>query len=320
MASVTVNLAGINGNSGLGIHTANGMGKGDGKDGQIKNSSIFAGNMKGGMSSLIEQKRAQARKQATKIIRDQFARDNEITDQMNELRARNEEIGEELDVLVKQKKGYMEEQEALKEKYGIAPDSQQEKDLELLRKASNHFKNGKFEKLSEEEVQRLADMGEPTEYQRRALEYDKVIGNIASMEEKLLNEKIANTGSIRSSKQAILETGGKGIRSAKEAAESILQAASDSVIGMLWEDAKKHVDEELEKVMEAAKEQAEKKEEEEEKLEEAKEKKEEQEELTEVIQESASEQTKLQDEIKKIMKEAELLKEDMKGLVVDGAL
>ncbi len=316
MASVTINLAGLNENAGFGVYT----GKGNGKDGQVKNGSIFAGNINGGMADLIEQKRAQARKQATKIIRDQFARDNEITNRMNEMRARNEEIAGELSIFAKQRNAYIEEQEALKEQYGVAPDSQEQKDLELLRKAGSSLKDGKFEGLSEEEVQRLANMGEPTQYQRRALAYDKVIRHITSMEAELLDEKMANTASIQASKQAILEAGGKGIRNAKKAAESVLQAASDAVIGMLWEDAKKHVEEELEKVMEAAKEQAEKKEEQEEKLEAIKEKKEEQEDLAEVIRESASEQTKLQDEIKKIMKEAELLEEDMKGLLVDGTM
>lgn len=320
MAAVTINLAGING-TGFGINAANGTDKGDGKNGQVRNGSIFAGNINGGNANLIEQRRALARKQATKLLRDQFARDNEVTEQMNELRARNEEIGEELTVLEEQRRGYAEEQEALREKYGVDPNSQEEKDLELLRKANNHFaKEGNLAVLSQEEVERLANMGELTEYQQRFLEYDKVIEHIDSEKTKLTNERIGNTSSIRSTKQAILESGGKGIRDAKKAAESVLQAASDEIIGMLWEDARKHVEEEMEKLVEAAKEQAEKKEEEEEKLEAVKEKEEEQQELTEAIQESTSEQEKLQDEIKKIMKEAELLQEDLKGIVVDDVI
>ena len=316
MAAVTINLAGING-IGFGIGTANGADKGDGKDGQLKNGSIFAGNINGGMSSLIEQKRAQARKQATKMLHDQFARDNEVSDNIKKLYARNETIGEELAVLAEQKKGYVEEQKALQEKYGIDPESQEQKDLELLRKANNYLKDGKLSTLSKEELERVAGMGELTEYQKRSLAYDKVIDHITSEETKLKNELMANGSSIRMTKQAILESGGKGIQNAKKAAESILQEASDAIIGMLWEEAKNHVEEEMEKLVEAAKEQAEKKEEEEEKLEAAKEDKEEQKELTEAIQESTAEQSKLQDEIKKIMMEAELLQEDMKGLVVN---
>ena len=190
----------------------------------------------------------------------------------------------------------------------------------MLRKANNYFESGNLAILTKDELERLANMGERTEYQQRALEYDAIIEHITSIETKLNGEKMGNTSSITAAKQAILEAGGKGIRAAKEAAESILDAASDSIIGMLWQDAKKHVDEEMEKLVEAAKEQAEKKEEQEEKLEESKEEKEEQEEMTEAIRETASEQEKLQGEIKKILAEAELLEEDMKGLVVNDVM
>ena len=159
MAAVTINLAGING-IGFGIGTANGADKGDGKDGQLKNGSIFAGNINGGMSSLIEQKRAQARKQATKMLHDQFARDNEVSDNIKKLYARNETIGEELAVLAEQKKGYVEDRKALQEKYGIDPESQEQKDLELLRKANTYLKDGKLSTLSKEELERVAGMGD----------------------------------------------------------------------------------------------------------------------------------------------------------------
>ena len=320
MATVTINLAGIKGTPGYGIHAANDSNTEKGDGSQVKNGSVFIGNKKGGISDLIEQKRAQARKQATKVLRDQFARDNKITDNMNEMRARNAEIMGELNGLAEQKKGFMEERDALQEKFGIDPDSQEQKDLELLRKANNYFESGNLAILTKDELERLANMGERTEYQQRALEYDAIIEHITSIETKLNGEKMGNTSSITAAKQAILEAGGKGIRAAKEAAESILDAASDSIIGMLWQDAKKHVDEEMEKLVEAAKEQAEKKEEQEEKLEESKEEKEEQEEMTEAIRETASEQEKLQGEIKKILAEAELLEEDMKGLVVNDVM
>ncbi len=316
MAAVTVNLAGLNGNAGFGTNAAKGMYGENG--GQTKNGTVFLGNKNNGINSLIEQKRAQARKQATKVLRDQFAKDNKITDGMNELRARNAEIEEEMRALYEMRKGYMEERDALMEKYGVDPDSQEQKDLELIRKGSSLMEAGNLAAMGKDELERLAGLGERTEYQQRSLEYDKIIDHIVAMEKELQNERMGNTSSITATKQAILEAGGKGMRTAKKMAGSILDAASDAIIGMLWEDAKEHVDEELEKLMEAAKEQAEKKEEEEEKLENIKEEKEEQEELTKTIQESSSEQAKLQDEIKKIMQEAELLEEDMKGLAVDG--
>ena len=313
----TINLAGMNGNIGIGIAVT---GSRDGKEsGQVKNGAIYAGNINNMTNDRIEQKRAQARKQATKAIMDQFARDGKVIDGMNELRARNEQINAEQSRLIEEKKGYEQEQEALKEKYGITDDSKEQEDLELIRKARRSFKDSSVS-LSKEEWKRIADMGELTEYQQRALGYDDIRDHVDSQIDELENEKIANGGAIRASKQALLETSYKAITKAKDAADAIMDAASDEIIGMLWEEAKKHVDEEMEKLVEAAKEAAEKKEEEEEKLESVKEEKEEQKELTEEIQESAADQEKLQREIDKILKEAELLKEDMKGLMVDGTL
>lgn len=318
MATVTINLAGINGNIGFGMNTANGMGAGNG--GQVKNGSIFAGDMNNGTASLIEQKRAQARKQAMKAIMDQFASDNEVTGRMDELRDRNAQIKEEISFLSKQKDSYIEEQEALRNQYGVDPESQEQKDLELIRKANKAMKEGNLGSLSKDELDRVANMGELTEYQRRVLEYDEVIEDYDVLIDELKDEKMSNNGSIRAIKNALLEDNGKGMRNAKDTADAILDAASDAIIGMLWQEAKNHIDEEMEKLVEAAKKQAEKKEEEEEKLEAVKEEQEQQEELTEAIQESTMDQSKLQNELQKILKESDLLEEDLKGLVVDGTM
>lgn len=318
MATVTVNLAGINGSTGFGMSAVNGVGAGNG--GQVKNGSVFAGNINNGSASLIEQKRAQARKQAMKAIMDQFAGDNEVTDRMDGLRDRNKQIKEEISFLKEQRDSYIEEQEALRGQYGVDPEGQEQKDLDLIRKANKAMEEGNLGSLSKEELDRVANMGELTEYQRRMLEYDEVIEDYDGLINDLDNEKKSNNGAIRSIKSALLEENGKGMRNAQNTADAILDAASDAIIGMLWQDAKNHIDEEMEKLVEAAKKQAEKKEEEEEKLEAVKEDMEEQEELTEAIQESTADQSKLQNEIKKILKESDLLEEDLKGLVVDGTM
>lgn len=318
MATVTVNLAGINGTIGYGMNAANGMGIGN--SGQVKNGSVFAGNVNNGSAGLIEQKRAQARKQAMKAIMDQFAGDNEVTDRMDGLRERNTQIKEEIFSLQHQRDSYAQEQEALKDQYGIDPEGQEQKDLDLIRKANKAMAEGNLGSLSKDELDRVANMGELTEYQRRMLEYDEVIEDYDALIDGLKDEKKANTGAIKSIKQALLEENGKGMREAQNTADAILDAASDAIMGMVWQDAKNHIDEEMEKLVEAAKKQTEKKEEEEEKLEAVKEDTEEQEKLTEAIQESAADQSKLQNEIQKILKESDLLEEDLKGLVVDGTM
>ncbi len=318
MGTVTINLAGLVGNTGSGIVAA---GAGKEKDGQVKNGSIFAGNINNISNDRIEQKRASARKQATKAIMDQFHTDNEVTDTMKELRGRNKEIDQEIAELREQRKVFEEDQEALKDKYGITSDSEEQKELDLIRKAKNAFNNGRLGDLTKEELEQVANMdpSKLSEYQQRSLQLDSIMSTMFDAPiAELEKEKVANGSVVGSLKQGLLKTSYKGISKAYKAADTIMEAASKEIMGMMWDDAKKHVDEKMQELVEAAKEKAEEKEEEEKKLEAAKEEKEEQKELTEQIQESTADQEQLQGEIDKILKDAELLEEDLKGLVVDG--
>ncbi len=322
MSMVTVNLAGLTGNTAAGAGITGNKGEGQDGNGQVKNGSIYAGNINNMTNDRIEQKRAMARKQASKAIMDQFAADNEVTDRIKELRTRNTEIKEETSALLDQRKVFTQEQEALKEKYGINPDSEEQKQLDSIRRVRKATKSGDWSGVSEEDIKTVAGMDKTrlTEYQTRSLGYDEVIGLYDSEIEELNLERQMNDSCIRGMKQGLLKTSYKGISKAYKAADKIMDAASKDIIGMAWEDAKKHVEEEFEKLVEAAKEKAEEKKEQEEKLEATKEKKEEQEELTDAIQDSAKDQEKLQKEIDKIVKESELLEEDLKGIVVDGLL
>lgn len=321
MGDVSVNLANLHRSTGVGVVTSQKQENHTKEDNQqVKNGSIFAGNISNMTNESIEQKREMARKQASKLIMDQFAKDNELTDGMDLLRARNKEIREEITSLNEEKKYYQEQQEALKGKYGIAPDSEQQQELDLIRKAKNAIQNGNTASLSKDEWKQLANIGELTEYQRRSLEYDNVISIYDGEIRALEKECRENSSTIQGDKEVLLKTSYKGICAAKKGADAILEAASQEIQGMIWEEAKQHVEEEMEELVETAKEKAEEEEELEEKLEAAKEEKNGQEELTEQIQESTSQQDKLQGEIEKLLKEAELLREEMKGLVVDDIL
>ncbi len=115
---------------------------------------------------------------------------------------------------------------------------------------------------------------------------------------------------------------------ADKSADAVLEAASDEIVGMLMDEAKDHIDEEMEEREETSREKAEKKKEEEEKLEELKEDKNKKKEFAEAI----SDQTEVvsqymleldgtmeavQKEIKKIMDEMKLTEEELKGAAVD---
>lgn len=317
-----VNMSGNGYTAGIGVnggHDQSGSNKEKEKAGQVKNGVLFAGNMAGTVTDRIEQKKQQARKQANKRIMNQFAQDNKTTDSLRECRDRIKELQSAQSELRDKSLECQGKKEALKETYGVAEDSQEQKDLELLEKANEMNKTGSLSSLSKEELDRIQEMGPLSEYQQNALAYDRVSDAYDMQIDRMNNQIAGERNAIYETKQGMLKQ--HGMADAKKAANSILDAASDSIMGMLYSEAKQHVDEEMEKLVEAAKEASEKKEEEEKKQEGVKEEKQESQELTEKIQESAGQketvQEDVQQEINKIMTEAGVQEEDWKGIIVN---
>lgn len=111
---------------------------------------------------------------------------------------------------------------------------------------------------------------------------------------------------------------------AREQADSVLEAASDEILGDLIAEGKQHIDEKLEEEKKKAEEAKEKKEELEEQIEARKEDRKEQEKLTEDILEAAKEMenagntvSDAQQAIKTLMNKMSLVEDDVKGAAVD---
>ena len=111
---------------------------------------------------------------------------------------------------------------------------------------------------------------------------------------------------------------------AREQADSVLEAASDEILGDLIAEGKQHIDEKLEEEKKKAEEAKEKKEELEEQIEARKEDKKEQEKLTEDILEAAKKMentgntvSDAQQAIKTLMNKMSLVEDDVKGAAVD---
>ncbi|MCM1135975.1 MAG: hypothetical protein NC400_10420 [Clostridium sp.] len=114
---------------------------------------------------------------------------------------------------------------------------------------------------------------------------------------------------------------------AERTADKMLEASHKEIVGMLINEAKEHVDEEMAEKKEAAEEKAEKKKEEEEKLEKIKEEKDEKEEFAERVADSSelmveadSAMDEVQKEIQKVIEEMKLIEEDIKGAAVDASM
>ena len=287
------------------------------------NKNIFAGGLNQKFDP-IAQKRQQAREQAMKIVGDTWAGDKKIDDDIEGRRNRILQLRGE----IRQARGSVreieEQREALRESCGVEADSQEQRDLELLAKEMDAKTPWKQVSLTKEEGERIEQIRAQglTEYQERSLEMKKGAEYYENQINEMKKEIEMENSIIRATRLERLKK--DPMVKAQKQAEEIMEAASEEIVGMLADEAKDHIDEEMEEKKEAAQEKAEEAKELEEKLEKIKEKKEDQEELAEAIGELTEQtlqldgvKTDIQEEIKDIVNKMKLLEEDIKGAVVD---
>lgn len=310
--------------------------------------SIFAGDFNAQNKNTIELKRKLAYKRAMKILNDTFASEQDIDNSIKGLKEQQEQLKQEA---LKDKKaaiGVQDERAGLMERYGVTEDSEEHKDLELLRK---EFQPDTA--LTDGEKERLAEIHKKglTAYQKDMMELDgkeEVYRQRASQKESSAN---AISSSITNIELERLKT--HPVADATREADEIMEAANKELIGGLWAEAKDNIDEKMEEAMEKAEEAAEEKEEEEKKEAEHKKEKLELEkrieearlsssvaestrpdtsvntsagtsfdttEVHDIIQESSSNNSsasKAEKEIQKLVEELNLIMEDLKGAKVD---
>lgn len=305
-----------------------------GRGGEHK-KTVFAGDMKGGFDP-ISHRKEQLKKQAMKVVTDQFEKDGATDTKLREDRDRIAELKETASEANRQAQETAGRQDEITEAYGVKPDSQEARDLELIRRARRAMKGE--EDLTPEEWEQVAGMGEPTEYQRRMLELDEVRERYQDTVDSS-NEEIAQLSEgITDTKLAMVKQ--HGMADALKQKDGMMEAASKEVMGMLMDEAKDKFDEKWEEMVEHAKEKAEKEAEEEEKKAERQQQEKQQEEAlweasgqgvpetapasapAAVPQQAemldmATKQEKVQQEVEKLMQDAALLPEDVKGIAVD---
>lgn len=301
---------------------------------QTRNASVKTGNREQGGSVYagnlnrvwdpIEQKKQQAKGQAMKIMGDAWEGEKKLDAQLDARRNRIKELQSEMNACNKEIQWFEEERTRLQEAYGVAQDSKEQQDLELLAKEVDAKTPGKGVTLTKEEREQLAQIKEAglTEYQSRSLELKELAGDYEEQKYKLEKEIEVENAIISATKLERLKSNPMG--DARQQAEAVMEAASKEIIGMVFEEGKEHVDEELEEKIEAAKEKQEKEELLEEKLEKLKEKKESQEEFAEAVVEVSAElidmdakQIEVKKELQEVMDKMKLLAEDIKGAKVD---
>ena len=107
------------------------------------------------------------------VVGDAFAGDMEIDNDILERRDKIAALEQENQKLQNQINDINKQQDELMEQYGITADSQEQKDLELLRKKDKCLMGERVE-FTQEEYERISELesGGLTEYQKRQREWD----------------------------------------------------------------------------------------------------------------------------------------------------
>lgn len=305
------------------------------------NSTFFAAALNGNVDP-IGLKKQMAQKKALKVVGDAFAADRKIDKEVadreariKDMRAENLEARNALKDLDAQRKDIGRE-------YGLGEEGLSEEDWDILEKGK---KKPMF--MSDEEkarYQELEEQGLTGEYYDRC----KDIDDLQKFYKNTIDENTGMIESYEAANKAVHKARldlrkGNPMIAAQEEAEAIMEAARKEIIGMLYDEGKDHIDEEMQEKVEQAQEAKEKKEEEEEKLEAIREDKVEIENQVDAAREKARENEKrneeliealpaeellrmtsgtsdFQQELKDIMNRMKLMEEDLKGAAVDATL
>lgn len=250
--------------------------------------TLFAGNLNQGntLQDRIAQRKAEAQKQAMKVVGDAWEGRQAVDEDLESRRSHVEELKEEKVQLQQEAEGVAQRREELEKAYEAGEISQAEYLSEKLN-------------LSQEE----------NTYQQK----------IADHESEIFSENAI----VRGTRRELLKDQSMG--KAWNQADAIVDAAGDEIIGMVMDTAREHIDEEAEKREEQAEAIKEEKEEQEEILKKREEREEQLEELVESVPvEEMISMDKLQDEVKQevqeIMDKMKLISEDLKGAMVDESL
>lgn len=246
-----------------------------------------------------------ARKRAMKLIMDTFDTDKKIDDGLDEIREHQNRLTENLDTANDEINKLNESKKQLQEEYGIAEDSQEQKDLELLEK----YNQDPFS-LSKEEAERLKNMGSVTDYQREAMQLNSLKNDWQKVADASAEGIINARKAISSIQVERLKT--HEMVDSQENAEEILESSAKEIAGILLAEAKENVDEELEENVEKAEKIKEK--------EKAEKSSQEEEETVENTDTENEDTQNLMKDLKKIIEEEHVVEDDIKGLMMDAMI
>lgn len=292
---------------------------------QIKNGTIFAGNLNTNMTGQdqITDKKVQAQKQAMKLKLDQLERDNKTDDNLSKMKDNIKKYMENAKQIQGNINDIQNAKKQLQEAYGIDSNSEEQKNLNTLEKSMNPN-----ETLTEEEQQQLSKMGSLTDYQKEALRYDTMQSVFENRLADAKNGIESSEQSIDGIKLSLLKT--HPMVDAQKEAAKIMESASKEAISMLYKQAQDKIDKDMEKTKEDAEKKADKDKEQKEKVEKSQSSNSSSQtgdvnqstsantdDSMKDVQDADQKADKIVTELKKVIDQNGILEDDAKGIVVD---
>mgnify|MGYP006971253301 CR=1 FL=1 len=301
-----------------------------------QSKAIYAGNLTANHSlrDRIAQKKEKAQARALKIVNDAWSGDKKIDDELKRSRDHIKELRETVREARERIQDVEEQRKALDEQYNMTPEKEslmnrgyQERLARQLAEAQGIEYEGRDSDLTQEEWKQfeLIEQGGYEEYYAEYREMRTGLGRAASSYSsemaralKLIEAENAVIRGIREEKRK----SGDPMLDAQAQADEVLEGARDEIVGMVFEEAKEHIDEEQEKREEQAEAIEEKKEEQEEIL---KERRKQEEELEELLKDMPLDemtdlnrtQAEIRQEIEQLLSKMGMVADDIKGSMVD---
>lgn len=216
---------------------------------RMRGNAIYVGDLVN-RQEMVSDKFARAQKSAIKRLLDQFEADLAIDAGMEESENRIGELEKGVFDARERIKGIDERRGEIMKRYEIEPDSQEQKDLELVQK-SNAAKKDPFNKdlaLTEEEKKRLGEMPPLTEYQKEMLECDKEEEKYRGIIRDNRQNIVVENATIHATEKALLKV--HSMVEAKKDAEAMIKDALKEQVGDLLQEGITKVDEDVEEAQE----------------------------------------------------------------------
>lgn len=223
----------------------------DARKSEKGNGLTINGNQLNLGEDLVEEKRKKARSMAMELMLEAYKNDKALDSTAEEKSTHAKKLYEENDEARSMISDIKKEKENTNEIYGVTDDSEEAKDLDILRRGRDSMGNPQSV-LTDEEYARYKELysGGLSDYHTRMLSLDA--------DEKYYTDKISdNMKGIVSDyafnrNLSIERLKSHDMLDAKKQGEQIVDAASKEIIGQVMQDAVDNIDEDIEKEKEDA--------------------------------------------------------------------